>query len=323
MYRARPPRPRRVARCALIGACEPHTDICTYSHTMAFARADVETYTLRRNDLDDVLMEFPVAAELVHRASRRVALSRSLLRYLCMLQGRAPRSVALRSHAKGFVTVTETLTMQQKVSELYELMVHRHSSHTQSRQSQWPPPLPLECAFSGHAVPTERVAWHCLVALPLYTEFPECPLTAWSRCALQVVNRNESAPAPAQQDAVQTLRRGSILSRQPLVDALTAASSSKAPVMERRASCSAFHRRPSLVSTMSLMVEDAKEDAKSFSLPPQRPPQAAGTAAAAAGTETARKVDALSLQLAQALALQKEMALAINSLSEQMRQMQK
>jgi len=108
-------------------------------HSQAVGLTYVETYTLRRNDLDDVLLEFPVAAQRVHRAARRVALARSLLRYLCMKQGRTPRSVALRSDAKGFVTVNETLTMEQKVSELYECLVQNHSAASAMAEGKPPP----------------------------------------------------------------------------------------------------------------------------------------------------------------------------------------
>jgi len=93
-------------------------------HSQAVALTYVEAYTLRRNELDDLLDEYPAAAARVHSAARRVTMQRAMLRYLAIVQGKkGPRSVALRSQAKGFVEVHEQLSMEQKVAELYEVLV--------------------------------------------------------------------------------------------------------------------------------------------------------------------------------------------------------
>ena len=79
----------------------------------------VEAYTLRRNDLMDVLEAYPGPATRVHKAGRRMTIQRLILRYLCRQNGGAgPRSIALPENAKGYVTVNETTTVEQKVAML-------------------------------------------------------------------------------------------------------------------------------------------------------------------------------------------------------------
>lgn len=93
-------------------------------HSQAVALTYVEAYTLRRNDLDDVLAEYPIAAERISRAAKRVTMQRAMLKYLAQEQGKdGPRSVALKSHAKGYVTVHEVYTTEQKVDQMFDLLL--------------------------------------------------------------------------------------------------------------------------------------------------------------------------------------------------------
>ena len=90
-------------------------------HSQAVALTYVEAYTLRRNDLMDVLEAYPGPATRVNKAGRRMTIQRLILRYLCKENGRAgPRSIALPENAKGYVTVNETATVEQKVDQLFE-----------------------------------------------------------------------------------------------------------------------------------------------------------------------------------------------------------
>ena len=90
-------------------------------HSQAVALTYVEAYTLRRNDLMDVLEAYPGPATRVHKAGRRMTIQRLILRFLCRENGRAgPRSIALPENAKGYVTVNETTTVEQKVDQLVE-----------------------------------------------------------------------------------------------------------------------------------------------------------------------------------------------------------
>ncbi len=90
-------------------------------HSQAVALTYVEAYTLRRNDLMEVLAEFPGPAKRVHKAARRMTIQRAFLRYFCKQMGKeGPRSVALKSTAKGYVTVHDTYTIEQKVDLLVE-----------------------------------------------------------------------------------------------------------------------------------------------------------------------------------------------------------
>ena len=90
-------------------------------HSQAVALTYVEAYTLRRNNLMDVLEAYPGPATRVHKAGRRMTIQRLILRFLCRENGRAgPRSIALPENAKGYVTVNETTTVEQKVDQLVE-----------------------------------------------------------------------------------------------------------------------------------------------------------------------------------------------------------
>ena len=93
-------------------------------HSQAVALTYVEAYTLRRNDLMDVLEAFPGPATRVIKAGRRMTIQRSILRYLCKENGMpGPRSIALPENAKGYVTVNETATVEQKVDSLFDHLV--------------------------------------------------------------------------------------------------------------------------------------------------------------------------------------------------------
>jgi len=97
-------------------------------HSQAVALTYVEAYTLRRDELDEVLDDFPEAKEHVRKAARRVTMQRALLKYLATQQGKpGPSSFAPSSMAKGYVEVPSTAkqgtehafkTMDQKVDSL-------------------------------------------------------------------------------------------------------------------------------------------------------------------------------------------------------------
>ena len=94
-------------------------------HSQAVALTYVEAYTLRRNDLDDVLSEYPEPAARVAKAARRIALQRAMLKYLALARGQTgPRSVVLKEVARGYISVNETFTTEQKVDQVYELVVN-------------------------------------------------------------------------------------------------------------------------------------------------------------------------------------------------------
>ena len=53
-------------------------------------------------------------------------MQRALLRYFAMITGkRGPKSVALKSAAKGFVEVNNIFTTEQKVDKVFELLVNK------------------------------------------------------------------------------------------------------------------------------------------------------------------------------------------------------
>ena len=94
-------------------------------HSQAVALTYVEAYTLRRNHLDDVLAEYPAAQAVVWKAGRRILLQRAMLKYLCTLEGRdGPRSIALQSQAKGYVTVHEVYNTDQKVDQIFTIVTN-------------------------------------------------------------------------------------------------------------------------------------------------------------------------------------------------------
>ena len=76
-------------------------------------------FTLRRNDLDECMAEFPTAEERVLKAARKITLQRALLKYLCeTVSGRPVRSFVQRSCARGFSEVRSELTVEQKLDIL-------------------------------------------------------------------------------------------------------------------------------------------------------------------------------------------------------------
>ena len=102
-------------------------------HSQAVGLTYAEAYTLRRNDLDEVLHDFPLAATRVHKAARRITMQRALLKYLCeVVEGRSVRSFATRSAARGFTEVRSGLTLEQKV----DVLVREHDMNTQQRREE-------------------------------------------------------------------------------------------------------------------------------------------------------------------------------------------
>jgi len=88
-------------------------------HSQAVALTYVETFTLRRNDLDECMNDFPVAYRRVRKAARRITMQRALLKYLCeTLEGRPVRSFATRSAARGFTEVRSGMSVEQKIDLL-------------------------------------------------------------------------------------------------------------------------------------------------------------------------------------------------------------
>ena len=88
-------------------------------HSQAVALTYVEAFTLRRNDLDECMNEFPNAKLKIHKAARRITMQRALLKYLCeTVEGRPVRSFATRSAARGFTEVRSELTVEQKLDIL-------------------------------------------------------------------------------------------------------------------------------------------------------------------------------------------------------------
>jgi len=111
-------------------------------HSQAVALTYVEAYTLRRNDLDEVLEEYPDAKRQVSRAARKVSLQRALLKYLALHNWkRAPNSFVPRSAAAGFSEVQEQRTLEQKVDTL--LARSQHNTQQQQQQQQQSAPSPL------------------------------------------------------------------------------------------------------------------------------------------------------------------------------------
>ena len=115
-------------------------------HSQAVALTYVEAYTLRRNDLDDVLAEYPAPAARVHRAARRVLMQRAMLRYLAQQSGKpGPRSVVFNSASHGYVTVHEVLSSEQKVDQVFDLIVNnklKQSAVTDPDTAQSPSSAP-------------------------------------------------------------------------------------------------------------------------------------------------------------------------------------
>ena len=93
-------------------------------HAQAVALTYVEAFTLRRNDLDEVLAEYPACADRVHRAQRRITLQRAMLKYLAQVKGNSgPKSVALKYLARGYVEVKDIYTTEQKIDQLHQLLL--------------------------------------------------------------------------------------------------------------------------------------------------------------------------------------------------------
>jgi len=88
-------------------------------HSQAVALTYVETFTLRRNDLEEVLLDFPIASERIRKAARRITMQRALLKYMCVhVKQKSVRSFAPRSEASGFTEVRNGMSLEQKVDTL-------------------------------------------------------------------------------------------------------------------------------------------------------------------------------------------------------------
>jgi hypothetical protein len=93
-------------------------------HSQAVALTYVEAYTLRRDELDEVLEEYPEAKAHVRKAAHRVTMQRALLKYLAVMQGKpGPASFAPSSTAKGYVTVPPTAKTHEELH--FKTMDHK------------------------------------------------------------------------------------------------------------------------------------------------------------------------------------------------------
>ena len=98
-------------------------------HSQAVALTYVEAFTLRRNDLDECMADYPLAYKRVRKAARRITMQRALLKYLCeTVEGRPVRSFATRSSARGFTEVRSGLTVEQKIDMLIKDLDERKAS---------------------------------------------------------------------------------------------------------------------------------------------------------------------------------------------------
>ena len=99
-------------------------------HSQAVALTYCETYTLRRNELEDCLEDFPLARKTVRKAARRITLQRILLQEMARRAGRDVRSFASRSAARGFSEVDDTMTLEQKVDVILQ-------DHLREKRKAW------------------------------------------------------------------------------------------------------------------------------------------------------------------------------------------
>ena len=71
------------------------------------------------------IRDSPEPAARVAKAARRIALQRAMLKYLALARGQTgPRSVGLKEQGRGYISVNETFTTEQKVDQVYELVVN-------------------------------------------------------------------------------------------------------------------------------------------------------------------------------------------------------
>ena len=88
-------------------------------HSQAVALTYVECFTLRRNDMEEALVESPAVQHVVQKAARKLSLQRALIQELVQRgQGRAPMSFATQSASHGYTTVSKSLTIEQKLDEI-------------------------------------------------------------------------------------------------------------------------------------------------------------------------------------------------------------
>lgn len=88
-------------------------------HSQAVALTYVEMYTLRRSELEDCMSDFPEVAYRVRRASRKILMQRALLIFLCQKAGKpAPKSIPMKHSARGYTTVPQSLSLENKVDSI-------------------------------------------------------------------------------------------------------------------------------------------------------------------------------------------------------------
>jgi CRP-like cAMP-binding protein len=121
-------------------------------HSQAVALTYIEAFTLRRPDLEEVLLDYPFAYRTVRKAAKRIQVQRSLLKYLCVFVAKRDiRSFATRSAASGFTEVRSELSVDQKL----DMLLHKHDFGSRaSRESYAPgallvdPPNPVASGVS-------------------------------------------------------------------------------------------------------------------------------------------------------------------------------
>jgi len=121
-------------------------------HSQAVALTYVETYTLRRNELDGCTEDYPVAHTVVAKARRKITMQRAILKYLCeVVCGRQVRSFATRSAARGFSEVADTMTLEQKVDLLVSLNLKAtNSSSFRKKHGGAGLPTPVAAVAGGN-----------------------------------------------------------------------------------------------------------------------------------------------------------------------------
>ena len=77
----------------------------------------VEAYTLRRTDLELLMADYPEAERIVYKASRRILMQRSLLKYMStvVLKRRTPASFVTKSASRGATEIVDSMKLEQKV----------------------------------------------------------------------------------------------------------------------------------------------------------------------------------------------------------------
>jgi hypothetical protein len=104
-------------------------------HSQAVALSFCEVFTLTRQDIEEVLAEFPEFETMVRKAGRKVLLQRRLL--LAMSGGRPVRSFVPRRQARGFTIVQPKMTFEQQMDVIFDerpgVMRSRASANRRSK----------------------------------------------------------------------------------------------------------------------------------------------------------------------------------------------